>query len=139
MQQFFTRAKANEGIDLDLTLPDGTPTEYKIRIRGRDSDEFRKAEAESKRRLFVAIQDAKAKKNTDAITKLKSDEERLSLLSALIVSWTLPDECNEDNKRKLLIEAPQIADEIDRLASDRSLFFAKGSTNSEPMPAPSLN
>jgi hypothetical protein len=41
MDAFYTRQKANEGIQLPLFLPDGTKTDHWIRIRGIDSDAFR--------------------------------------------------------------------------------------------------
>jgi hypothetical protein len=41
MGAFYTRQKANEGIQLPLFLPDGTKTDHWIRIRGIDSDAFR--------------------------------------------------------------------------------------------------
>ena len=50
---FFTRAKANEGERMPLSLPDGTPTDEWLQIRGVDSDEFRVALDEFRRELLV--------------------------------------------------------------------------------------
>ena len=127
---FHTRAKANEGIELPLSLPDGTPTEHKIRIRGRDSDLFRQAESDSKRKMFeIAV--AKAKGETLNYDEL---DERTRLISALVASWTFEEECTPENVFKFLREAPQIAEQIDTIAGRRSNFFksiAKDSTPSQ--------
>ena len=44
MDAFFTRGKANEGVQLPLYLPDGSKSEHWVRILGVDSDIFRAAE-----------------------------------------------------------------------------------------------
>ena len=60
--QFHTRAAANEGIKLPLTLPDGTATEEWLQIRSIDSDAFRAAEAASNRRLLEAMASEKRRR-----------------------------------------------------------------------------
>ena len=134
MESFFTRERANEGIDLPLALPDGSPTQHSIRIRGVDSDAFRAAEAESHRRVM----NTKAKEVTDPVTmsKLMADA-RLDVLAALVITWTFDAPPTKENVVKLLQQAPQIADMIDQLASRRALFFNKGSSPSSPSPASS--
>lgn len=134
MDAFFTRQRANEGIELPLYLPDGSKTEHSIRIRGVDSDAFKEAEAEGRRKLLdaVALKD-------EAKLAAATVANRISLLSSLIISWTFEQECNEQNKRQLLTEAPQIADAIDQMAAKRALFFKKGSASSTPSPEPSSN
>ena len=52
MEAFFTRERANEGVEVPLYTPDGTKSQHWIRIRGVDSDAFREAEANSKRDAF---------------------------------------------------------------------------------------
>lgn len=132
MEEFFTRQQANDGIEFPLSRPDGTPTDHRIRIRSVDSDAFRAAEADSGRRLLeISLEKDKAKANSEFL------EEKLKLRAALVVSWTFDRPCTPESVREFLREAPQIADQIDRLANQRSRFFKRGSDNSTPSPAPS--
>lgn len=135
MAAFFTRQRANEGIELPLDLPDGTPTAHRIRIRGVDSDAFRAAHADSKRRL-VELAFNKERATAESIDH---EAERLRLLASLVVSWTFAEACDTDSVVALLREAPQLAEQIDRIASRRSLFFVNGSPNSTPTPKRSLS
>lgn len=126
MESFFTRQRANEGVELPLDLPDGTPTAHRIRIRGIDSDAFRTAKAESSRKLAeMTLAQEKAAFETSAI-----EAENRRLLASLVISWTFPMDCTPENVANLLAEAPQIAQQINNLAAQRGLFFKKGSTNS---------
>lgn len=128
MEAFFTRQRANEGVELPLFLPDGTPTTHRIRIRGVDSDAFRAAFADSKRRLLELAQS----KDKSALDSANADEERLTLIASLVISWTFTDKegkplpCTPEAVRNLLREAPQLVEAIDQLASRRSLFFGRG-------------
>ena len=132
MDAFFTRSAANEGIEVPLYLPDGTRTEHFLRIRGTDSDAFRQAEAEGRRKLLEAA----AEKDQHKLSAVAVANTEL-LLCSLIIGWSFEQECNEENKKKLLREAPQIGDAIDKMASRRTLFFKKGSPDSAPSPVPS--
>jgi hypothetical protein len=133
MEAFFTRQKANEGIEVPLWLPNGDKSPFSLRIRGIDSDAFKGAEAESRRRMVELASADLTKLSSIAVAA----EERLGILSALVISWTFPDEFNAANVRTLLREAPQIADQIDRIASKRHLFFKNGLSNSTPSPGAS--
>lgn len=126
MESFFTRQRANEGIELSLDMPDGTPTAHRIRIRGVDSDLFRNAQAESRRRLVeIATSSERVTLNTEEM-----ETERLKLLASLVASWTFPQDCSVENVVSFLREAPQIAQQIDKLSAKRNLFFRKGSGSS---------
>jgi hypothetical protein len=132
MEAFFTREKANEGIEIPLYLPDGTKTEHWLRIRGVDSDHFRLAEAESKREAMrVAMIE-------DPIERAKAiADAKLSLIAALVISWSFEEECTHENVKEFFRQAPQIADAVDQVASKRALFFGKGSSSSLGTPKPS--
>ncbi|KZX63182.1 hypothetical protein A3710_17185 [Stutzerimonas frequens] len=122
---FFTRAKANEGERMPLSLPDGTPTDDWLQIRGVDSDEFRRAMDEFRRdRLALAsIQDEIERKEKTEIAQLR-------LNAALVIGWSLDAEFTEAALLEFLREAPYVAAEVDRFASDRRRFFGKRSTGS---------
>jgi len=122
---FFTRAKANEGERMPLSLPDGTPTDDWLQIRGVDSDEFRHAMDEFRRELLVlaSVKDPIERKE-------KTDAARLRLNAALVIGWSLDAEFTESALLEFLRESPYITEEVDRFASDRRRFFGKRSTGS---------
>lgn len=132
MEAFFTRERANKGIEIPLYLPDGTKTEHWLRIRGVDSDHFRLAEAESKRdAMRVAMIE-------DPLERAKAiADAKLNLIAALVISWSFEKECTLENVKEFFRQAPQIADAVDQVASKRALFFAKRSSNSLSTPKPS--
>ena len=127
MTEFFTADESEQGVELPLFRPDGTKSDYWLRIRGVDSDEFRLAENVAKRKAALAA------------PEIKSDEERVKavmearvqLASVLVISWNLPDEFTRDNVIMLLRKAPQILDMIDKIAGDRAFFFALRSIDSK--------
>lgn len=134
MEAFFTRQRANEGIKLPLSTPDGKPTTHYIKIRGVDSDAFKTAEAAAKRTAFELVTGEDQTKLEEQILTGK-----LTLLAALVIEWSFDIPCTPETIIAFLREAPQIANEIDTLASRRRLFFAKGLTNSSPTPAANLS
>ena len=135
MDAFFTRQRANEGVELPLDLPDGTPTRHRIRIRGIDSDHFRTAQAESRRRLVEMATSA------ERVTLNAEDmeSERLKMLASLVASWTFDLPCTIENVVSFLREAPQIAQQIDKLSAKRNIFFRNGSQNSMNSREPNSN
>jgi len=124
ISQFHTRQSANEGIELPLYNAEGEKTEYALQIRGADSDAFKRAQAKSRRTAvgFATIDDE------DELFD-KVEEERIKMLSSLVISWNLKDDdgkdypCTEENVIELFREAPQIADQVDKLSAKRSLFL----------------
>lgn len=132
MEAFYTRQRANEGIKLPLYLPTGEPTEHWIHIRGIDSDEFRLAEVESRRDALRVASIEDPRERAKAL-----EEAKIDLLAHLVIGWSFDKECTHEAVKEFLREAPQIADAIDRAASQRALFFAKESSNSQNSPKPS--
>lgn len=132
MDAFFTRGKANEGVQLPLYLPDGSKSEHWVRILGVDSDIFRAAEAEARRDAFRIAAIEGATERAEAISSSKR-----SLIASLVVAWSFPGECTRENVDAFFKEAPQIMDAIDLAASKRALFFGAGSSSSRPTPSTS--
>jgi hypothetical protein len=91
MEAFFTRQKANEGVKLDLSLPDGTPTEHWIRIRGVDSDQFREAQQRMNARMLELSKDPTVKSQAAAVYA----QEANRMVGSLIISWSFPEPVNE--------------------------------------------
>lgn len=126
LEAFYTKDLAEEGVMLPLDLPDGTPTEHWIRVRSVDSDAFRIAEAHSKR---AALRIAANKELDDNGRILAARDTEFELIAALVVSWSFDMECTTSTVAKFLKQAPQIADEINKFACRRSLFY-KGKSKS---------
>lgn len=122
---FFTRAKANEGERMPLSLPDGTPTDEWLLIRGVDSDQFRVALDDFRRELLVLASVKDEKERAE-----KTEAARLKLNAALVIGWSFDAEFSEAALLEFLRESPYITAEVDRFASDRRRFFGKRSTGS---------
>jgi hypothetical protein len=122
---FFTRDRANKGEKLPLSLPDGSPTDEYLNVRGVDSDQFREAVNEYRRELigYAAIKDESERAR-------KSEQARIKLMCALVIGWSFEAELTQEALAELFSEAPHIADEADKFASDRRRFFRKRSTSS---------
>ena len=129
MEQFYTRDKANEGIKVPLHAPDGTKTEHWLLIRGVDSDEFRRAEAEAQRKLATFAAD----KDKSELEKIY-DELFSGLRAHLVARWSFDKECTIEAVTELFKNAPQIADMANRIGGNRSLFFASKSSSLKSSP-----
>lgn len=129
MESFFTREKANNGVEVPLWRPDGTKSEHHILIRGVDSDVFRIAEAEARRKSIEISMVQDTLEKAQAI-----QDAKLILIAHLVISWTFEKECTIENIVSFFREAPQIADAVDQVASKRSLFFAQRLSSSPSTP-----
>lgn len=129
MEKFFTRQTSNEGIKVPLYYP-GTnePSGEWIRVRGMESDVFRKAEHEAKRKA-VAIASLPEEERDAAHLELKR-----ALVASLVIDWSFEQECTLENVINFFREAPQIEDAINTIASKRHLFFVKESSGSVNTP-----
>ena len=132
MEKFFTRQKAQEGKKVPLSLPDGSPTEHWIVIRGIDSDSYAEAMAAERRMMIDNTVEVDGKTKIDpAITK----DAPLRVLASLVAAWSFEEECNTKNVINLLKEAPQLREELDTITADRKYFFGEegsGSQSSSP-------
>lgn len=127
MDEFFTRERANEGIQVPLWRPDGTKSEHWVRIIGIDSDAFRQADAEARR---DAVRIAQIESPSERAGEIARSKRRL--IAHLVIGWSFEQECNVDSVEQFFTQAPQIMDAIDVAASKRTLFFAVRSSSSQP-------
>lgn len=125
MEEFFTRSSANEGIKLPLYHPDGTKSEHWLRVRGVDSDEFRRAEATAKRKAMELAQIKDPDERAEAVR-----ETELECIAALVAEWSFEQELTHIQLVTFLREAPQIADMVNRFAVQRAQYYSKKSTSS---------
>lgn len=127
MGLFHTRAKSGEGASVPLMLPDGSPTEHWVKVRGVDSDEYRRADSRARRRALDIAQEKDDAKREDMI-----EDTKLDVLSVLVADWSFDRPCTPADVKEFLREAPQVADLVDKTAYKRALFFGKSSTPSSP-------
>jgi hypothetical protein len=129
MNEFFTRDKANEGVEVPLYLPTGAKSKHWLKLLGVDSGAYALATARM-RQALQGIQ-AEAGKIEDKEARFvfvngKQEEWKNRVLSACIPAWSFETECTEAEKLKFLEAAPQIANIVDTFIADRRLFFGMG-------------
>jgi hypothetical protein len=132
IKRFFTRPLANKGISLPLADPaTGENTGMFIFLRGQDSDEFRRVDAEVMREAM----DIYAKDKEAGEKHREAQNNRL--IAALVVGWTGKPEMTAEEALELVENAPQIADQIRMEAGNRSRFFKHALNSSTPEPTKS--
>ncbi|MFA0813362.1 phage tail assembly chaperone [Microbulbifer epialgicus] len=131
---FYTREKGNKGVKFPLYTPEGIVTEHYLEILSVDSDAFQMAQSEMLRDLATANLEKDKEKRFELVR-----EAKVTAAAALIIGWSLEDDFNQEAVKELLVEAPQLVDQIDRAASNRALFFASGSKPSSTGLAVSSN
>lgn len=136
LDKFFTRDISNKGIELPLPLPNGMPSGDHLVILGKWSDEFRTQEAEMKREAVQAA----SKYHDDKVKRAKAMREiEIKFVSSLVVGWSFDVEFNQKNVQKLLFNAPQIMELVDKAVVNDSLFFGKPSIGSSNTQEPTSN
>ena len=136
LDKFFTRDISNKGIELPLPLPNGMPSGDHLVILGKWSDEFRTQEAEMKREAVQAA----SKYHDDKVKRAKAMREiEIKFVSSLVVGWSFDVEFNQKNVQKLLFNAPQIMELVDKAVVNDSLFFGKPSIGSSSTQEPTSN
>ena len=123
MSRFFTREKASEGRKVQLADPaTGKLTEHWIVVRSRWCDEFQEAKGRAMQQAFTDAKDGAGKEAEEA--------RKLSLVASLVGGWSFEEPCTPDAVMAFLREAPQIVEQIDRLATKDSFFFRSASDGS---------
>lgn len=123
MADFYTLGALEKGKKLPLTLPDGTETEHYLMVMGSDAPAARKALLEASRMLRG---EAKEKMSVDAEAEL-TQRANLHYLSVLAFDWSFPVPYTKEAVTELLLNNPGLSLEVEKLASDRTRFFAKDS------------
>lgn len=117
-EKFFTRDKANEGVKVPLVTAAGEESEHWFRIRGIDSDNFRIAERDAKRKAIDIAQIGDVQKRAEAIR-----EAEVIVIASLVADWSFDEECTVESVTIFLQHAPQIADMINQYSAVKSNFF----------------
>ncbi|WHI46599.1 hypothetical protein [Microbulbifer sp. VAAF005] len=119
---FYTREKGNKGVKFPLYTPEGKATKHYLEILSVDSDAFQMAQSELQRDLAAANLEKDKLARFELVREAKN-----KAAAALVVGWSLEDEFTDSALKELLLEAPQLLDQIDRASSNRALFFVSDS------------
>ncbi len=119
LTDFFMKKKAEDGITVPISLPSGEDSGHTLRIRGIDSDTFKKAQSVRSREnlRILALPDVQQEEETE-----KADTV---LLASLVAEWSFQEELTEANVITLLTENPLIRALVDSTAAKRKDFFGK--------------
>jgi len=120
MKDFYTREVSNTGKRVPLYRPDGTLSDEHFVIRGVDSDTFRRADLNAKRKMMEAGNLLDDIERADVVAVIERE-----LVSSLVVEWSFPQECSPENVSLFFKEAPQLQKMVNVLAAQRSFFFEK--------------
>lgn len=137
MDKFFTREKGSAGKRIPLALPDGEETEDWIEIRSIDSKEYQEAIANYERRLIqTKLLDSKESKaaGESGLDDTLERELVLELNASLVKAWSFEEELSPENVKHLLVQAPQIHQQIEALARNRAFFYKSSPTSSSTTP-----
>ena len=122
MDRFMIRARANDGRKIFLADPaTGQLTDEWLLIRNRWCDEFQEAKS-------AAMQQALAAARGEAAADAK--DRGLDLVASLVAGWSFEPACSREAVTAFLREAPQIVDQIDRLATQDAFFFRSDPSDS---------
>lgn len=120
LADFFTKAKANEGIKVPLPFPDGTASGKTLTILHLDSDAFQAARNDKLRANvgILALPEGPEREKAE-------EEAEIVLLSALVVGWDIDAEFSRDAVQGLFREAPYVRNLVDKTAADKNAFFGR--------------
>lgn len=117
--------RANEGAWLTLRHPgSGEELDAKIKLRGRDSEVYRRKVREAQNRRVK-----EAAKNGGTVPVEEIEEDGTEALAACVVEWQDIEEngqsvpFSEENARRLIATYPWIREQVDRFVSNRAHFF----------------
>lgn len=126
---FSTKNSANAGVDIDVPNPvTGEPTGFIITIFGKDSDRYRKVEAEQRERAVRAANTTGTFRMSTEVVESNATE----LITACVKGWSgLTDEGGADIPfsaealKDLMKDSPYVREILDRNIGDRSLFAVR--------------
>lgn len=125
IEDYITAQRAQDAVQMFLTLPDGTKTTDYLLVVGTESAEFRSAKYAQEQRAFEISKMDSMEKRMEAV-----EDARINVLASCIKGWSFDVPFNEKEAKKLLKGAPYLADAVDVFISRRAHFFAKPSTTS---------
>lgn len=125
LEDYMTAQRAQDAVQMFLTLPDGTKTTDFLLVVGTESSEFRSAKYAQEQRAFEISKLESMEQRMDAV-----EDARISVLATCVKGWSFDVPFSPEAAKDLLKGAPYLADAVDVFISRRAHFFAKPSTTS---------
>jgi len=126
IEDFFTLPQSEAGVVVPLILPDGGKTEHWFKVLGVDSETFRKGTVRIHQKFLKQV----GKELPLEERMVEKREKDLLFISLLISEWSFDMPCNEENKVRILRNAPALTETVDAFSNNRSNFFKKPSPSS---------
>lgn len=125
IEDYKTAQRAQDAVQMFLTLPDGTKTTDYLLVVGTESSEFRSAKYAQEQRAFEISKLESMEQRMDAV-----EDARITVLASCVKGWSFDVPFTPEAAKDLLKGAPYLADAVDVFISRRAHFFAKPSTTS---------
>lgn len=125
IEDYKTAQRAQDAVQMFLTLPDGTKTTDYLLVVGTESSEFRSAKYAQEQRAFEISKLESMEARMDAV-----EDARITVLASCVKGWSFDVPFTPEAAKDLLKGAPYLADAVDVFISRRAHFFAKPSTTS---------
>jgi hypothetical protein len=121
LADFNTTDRAEEGVKLDLLLPNGEPSGEWVQVRSYLSPIAQKARYEAERK--------RAEKG-DKLTFEDGQALEAESRAALVKAWSFEDACTTDSVKAWLLTSQMVSQAIIVAATQDQRFFGKPSTDS---------
>jgi len=124
-QDFYVIQRAEEGRRVDLSNPDGTPSGHWMVVRSVLSSQYEEAFKQISRTALgevMQIASAGDKAAIALMTKMLRRNRRARLVASLIADWSFDCDCSEQEKTRLLVSAPRLRRQIERISE--TIFVA---------------
>lgn len=116
---FFTADLADKGISVDLLTPDKQPSGAWIKVKGMDSDDFRRASVERTRKGQKILK-------LEGVDRLDAQRQAdAELIAAVTLEWSFTEPCTKENVVQLYLQAPDVFEQVNSAIADRGLLFKK--------------
>lgn len=125
IEDYKTAKRAQNAVQMFLTLPDGTKTTDYLLVVGTESSEFRSAKYAQEQRAFEISKMESMEQRMDAV-----EDARINVLASCVKGWSFDVPFTPEAAKDLLKGAPYLTDAVDVFISRRAHFFAKPSTTS---------
>lgn len=108
--------------DVEIYMPDGSPTDIKISVLSKHSDEFKKS-------AQIMLNNAPKGRNADKVDLAKSEAQSVALLASVTESWEgleengKPLECTPQNVKRIYSDYPFIRSQVDEAIGDDANFM----------------
>jgi len=121
MRQLFIKDKAREGVKLPVVI-DGVDGDHYVIVRGKDSDEYRQATAESViRSRDIMLSESSISERAESLI-----DERYKVLSSLVAGWSFDENVTHESAYEFATSISEpVAQAIDKLAENRAKYLKK--------------